>query len=415
MRLAVFTSQFPSRVSTFFARDMRGLIEAGIEIEIFPLYPLDAALWSYVPTLLDEKILPRERVHHVDLSSSLRPRGASRTRSAGRFATDAVSVGLSSLAGGPALFAKSAYALAKAWAWAGDHGGRFDHVLAYWGNYAATSAIAFQRMSDPTIPVSMFLHAGTDLYRRAASLRSKALYVDNIIVVCRFNQTFLEEHHPDIRERIRAKTHVHHIGLDLAGIPMSKEDRSLGHLLAVGSFEKAKGFDVLLHAVGLLRRRGVDVHVDLIGDGPQRGALAKLASSLGIEDRVHDRGWLSFDEVQSAMRKASVLVHPSIGLGDAVPTVIKEALALGTPVVASSVAGIPELLDGGGCGVLVPPRDPERLADALAGLLADERRRRDFANAGRAFADETFDMWRNGRKLADILRSTRRPSRGEVG
>jgi glycosyltransferase involved in cell wall biosynthesis len=155
------------------------------------------------------------------------------------------------------------------------------------------------------------------------------------------------------------------------------------------------------------------VEVELVGDGPQRAALSALAARLGIADRVEARGWLPFDQVQAAMARAAMLVHPSIGLGDAVPTVIKEALALGTPVVASKVAGIPELLDGGACGVLVPPRDAERLADAMAGLLADEGRRRDLAGRGRAFAEETFDMWRNGSRLAGILRATRRgPAEG---
>ena len=96
------------------------------------------------------------------------------------------------------------------------------------------------------------------------------------------------------------------------------------------------------------------------------------------------------------------------------PTVIKEALALGTPVVASDVAGIPELLDGGACGVLVPPREPGRLADAIAGLLADDGRRRDLARAGRTFAEATFDMWRNGSRLAGILRATRRGPAGRT-
>jgi glycosyltransferase involved in cell wall biosynthesis len=409
MRLAIFTSQFPSRVSTFFARDVRGLIDAGLDVEIFPLYPLDASLWPCVPDLLGERFLPRERVHHVDVS----PGGApARARAAGRFVKDAAAFGLSAAADGPGPLAKTAYALGKAWTWAGRYGGRFDHVLAYWGNYAATSAIAFQRMTDPSVPVSMFLHAGTDLYRRTASLRAKIRYVDAVITVCRFNRTFLEEKLPDLAPRIREKTHVHHIGLDLAGLPFSEEGRSPARVVAVGSLEKAKGFDVLLEAAGLLRARGVEVEVELVGDGPQRAALKALAARLGIADRVEARGWLRFDEVQAAMARAAMLVHPSIGLGDAVPTVIKEALALGTPVVASDVAGIPELLEGGACGVLVPPRDPERLADAMAGLLRDEDRRRDLARRGRAFAEETFDMWRNGSRLAGILQATRRGPAG---
>jgi glycosyltransferase involved in cell wall biosynthesis len=117
---------------------------------------------------------------------------------------------------------------------------------------------------------------------------------------------------------------------------------------------------------------------------------------------------LPFDEVQLSMTKATILVHPSDPLGDGVPTVIKEAMAVGAPVVASAVAGIPELLDDGRCGVLVPPRNPEALADAIAGLLGDEIRRKQQARAAREFAEKNFDLWRNGRRLADILLSTPR-------
>jgi glycosyltransferase involved in cell wall biosynthesis len=413
MRLAIFTSQFPSRVSTFFARDVRGLIDAGIEPEIFPLYPLDPALWRYVPSLLDDRVLPRERVHHVDVRAGLGLGGAG-ALSPARFARDVASVAFRAGAGGPGPLAKTLYALAKARAWARAKPGRFDHVLSYWGNYAATSAIAFQRMTDPSVPVSTFLHAGTDLYR-AVSLRAKLRYVDRVIVVCRFNLEFLAGRYPDLEACVRPKAHVHHIGLDLAELPWSGEGRPEGRLVAVGSFERAKGFDVLLRAVALLGARGREVALDLVGDGRERAALARLAEGLGIAARVRFRGWLAFDGVREAMREATLLVHPSVGLGDAVPTVIKEALALGTPVVASRVAGIPELLDEGACGVLVPPSEPERLADAIAALLADEGRRRDLSRAGRAFAEETFDLKRNGRRLADVLRATRRSAPGGMG
>ena len=71
MRLAVFTSKYPARVSTFFERDMRTLIAAGVELEIFPIYPLDASLWRYGLDILSEAILPRARVHHRPLGRSL--------------------------------------------------------------------------------------------------------------------------------------------------------------------------------------------------------------------------------------------------------------------------------------------------------------------------------------------------------
>jgi glycosyltransferase involved in cell wall biosynthesis len=106
------------------------------------------------------------------------------------------------------------------------------------------------------------------------------------------------------------------------------------------------------------------------------------------------------------MRTATILVHPSADIGDAVPTVIKEAAALGLPVIGTSVAGIPELLDQGKCGVLVPPRDVKALSDAMERLLKDEALRHRYAADARAYAEEKFDLWVNGRSLAQQLVST---------
>jgi glycosyltransferase involved in cell wall biosynthesis len=110
------------------------------------------------------------------------------------------------------------------------------------------------------------------------------------------------------------------------------------------------------------------------------------------------------------MKEATVLVHPSSGLGDAVPTVIKEAMALGTPVVASNIAGIPELLDGGRCGILVPPQNEKAIADGLQLLLANAAVRQKYANAARKHVEQRFNLWRNGRLLAEILCSTKSPT-----
>jgi glycosyltransferase involved in cell wall biosynthesis len=103
------------------------------------------------------------------------------------------------------------------------------------------------------------------------------------------------------------------------------------------------------------------------------------------------------------MARATVLVHPSDRLGDGLPNVLREAMALGTPVIASRVAGIPEALDGG-CGVLVPPRDVGALADAIATLLGDAALRRAVAERARRRTEQQFDMVRTGARLAELLR-----------
>ena len=299
--------------------------------------------------------------------------------------------------------AKSTYALLKAWAWADRVDQQFDHVLSYWGNYAATAAYVFHRLVGAGIPFSTFLHANIDLYRTPVFLRQKLLYVDNIIAVCDFNRKFLESRFPEIFPSIANKIHLHHLGLDVGKIPFTPDHRPPHRVIAVGRLVPQKGFDYLLRAVGELKRRAVAVTLDLIGDGTEASSLKQLAAELNVLDRVCFRGWLHSDDVLTAMRQATLLCHPSPDIGDAVPTVIKEAMAVGTPVIGSRVAGIPELLDDGRCGILVEPKDVRQLADAIERMLINEILRRDYAATARKRVEETFDLWKNGQKLAAIL------------
>jgi len=197
-------------------------------------------------------------------------------------------------------------------------------------------------------------------------------------------------------------------GLDFAAFPYQPDVRKSRKILAVGRLSREKGFNYLLQAAHALMRRGIDVEVEVIGDGEEAGSLKTLADKLGIVDRVRFRGWLKFGAVQAAMREATILVHPSAGLGDGLPNVIREAMALGTPVIASRVAGIHEALDDGRCGLLVPPRDITALSGAIETLLSNSTLRRSFADAARKRAEEKFDMWKNGRSLAGLLRDTKR-------
>jgi glycosyltransferase involved in cell wall biosynthesis len=406
MRIAVFTNQFPGLVNTFFARDLRSLIDAGAHVEVFAIHPADDNFWVHVPELLSASILPRARVHHADLVSSVS--GAMMSRHLWIQLRDVIAVVGAATPWGAIPLLKSAYVVPKALAWARLHRARFDHVLAYWGNYAATCAYLFHRACDGKLPFSMYLHAGTDLYRTRPFLIQKLDYADNIIVVCDFNRRFLRDTYPEAFKRFERRIYVHHLGVDLQELPFTLDGRASNRLLAVGGLHSTKGFDQLLRAAGELNRRGLGLEVDIVGDGPEGGALRQLAVREGIADCVRFLGWCSFEDVRAHMQRATLLVHPSAGLGDAVPTVIKEAMALGTPVVASDVAGIPELLDGGRCGELVPAGDSEALARAIQRLILDERRRGSNARLARDRAGDLFDLARNGAALADRLRNTLR-------
>ncbi|MCC7009048.1 MAG: glycosyltransferase family 4 protein [Acidobacteria bacterium] len=404
MRLAVFTSHFPGLINTFFARDMRGLIDAGWDVEIFAILPLDPAYWAHVPADLSPSVLPRDRVHHASLKRSL---AHAASPGALRHVGTMLALTGAGVRHGAEEALKTMYVLPKALAWARDHRGRFDHVLAYWGNYAGTCAYLFHRAIGGTMPFSICLHAGTDLYRARVYLRQKLDYADNVIVVCDFNRKFLAATYPDRVAAWAPKLYLHHLALDLEQLSFDPGGRAPHRLLAAGGLHPAKGFDDLLAAAALVAPER-PVEVVFAGDGPERPRLEALAVSLGLRDRVHFRGWLSPDEVVKEMRQATVLVHPSNGLGDAVPTVIKEAMAVGTPVIASSIAGIPELLGDGDAGVLTPPADPVALGRAIVALLNDEPRRQRLAVTARRRAEMLFDQRQNGPALARRLAQSRR-------
>ena len=406
MRLAVFTNQFPSRLAPFFARDMRALLEAQVDLDVFPLYPLDPEEWAYVPDTLNDRILPRDRVHHISLGASV---GAPRWESLNRlprFLRDAVELETGALRYGVTSLAKTAYLALKAWAWA-QRFGDYDHILAYWGSYVASCAYMFHRLTDPRIPFSMYARADADLYRTPIHLAKKMLYADNVFLICDFNRRYIRTKYDSIFPRLESKLHVQYSGLDPDDAPFEPAGRPPHTVLTVGRFVHLKGYHNVIHAVHALRRRGIAVKLELIGGGEEEPELRRLADVLGVGRDVTFRGWLGPDEVLRAMRQATVFVHPPVAL-DAMPTVIMEAMAVGTPIIASDVAGIPELLDSGRCGVLVPPGDVAALAQVIATLLADASMRMGYARAARSHLEGPFNLRQNGWRLAEHLRATQR-------
>ncbi|HET7604114.1 MAG TPA: glycosyltransferase [Gemmatimonadales bacterium] len=414
MRLAVFTNQFPGRLNTFFARDLRALIESGIELEVFAFYPLRAEYWSAVPALLDTTVLPRHKVHHISPAALLQAGSPWPPRLALSFLRSASPLLGASVRQSRTLGLKAAYVSAWAWACVKRFGAeRFDHVLAYWGNHAASAAYLFHQHTQPAVPFSMLVHARMDLYHQPAYLDAKLAYADNIFIVCEYNRGYLREHFPAVYPQIASRIQVHHLGLPLEQIPVTLDDRPPDRLLAVGHLEPLKGFAVLLRALAVLRDRGLTPTLEIVGGGPDEASLRALAHECQVAGQVTLLGWLSAEQVMARMQGATMLVHPSIA-PDAMPTVVKEALACGTPVVASDLAGIPEMLDGGRCGVLVPPGDVTALADSVERLLREPATRRALGAAGRAHMEAHFDLWENGRRLAHVLRDSRRAPHADM-
>jgi len=147
-------------------------------------------------------------------------------------------------------------------------------------------------------------------------------------------------------------------------------------VLAIGRFSKEKGQEHLIAATRLLRenRPEIDVRVILVGDGPERGRLEAEVRRLGLQDRVrfagHQQNPLPFYAI------ADIFVLPSLSEGS--PNVLLEAMMARTPVVATAVGGVPEIVQDGRSALLVKAADPVALADAIAKLLDDNSMARTF-------------------------------------
>jgi glycosyltransferase involved in cell wall biosynthesis len=170
--------------------------------------------------------------------------------------------------------------------------------------------------------------------------------------------------------------------------PAGEVEGEPGYLLFAGRLRVRKGVEVLLEALGELRRRVPGITLRIAGDGEHRTRLERTAAELGLAEAVSFLGTCDASRVRALLRGAAALVVPSIYEG--MPLVVLEAMEAGVPVVASRVSGIPEVVVEGETGWLVPPEDPEALASVLAGVLADPGEARRRGEAGRRRVAERY-------------------------
>ena len=140
-------------------------------------------------------------------------------------------------------------------------------------------------------------------------------------------------------------------------------------VLFVGRLAPQKGVSTLVEAAGLLK--DPSARILLVGDGPERPKLERDAERLGVDDRLHFVGFFAHDRLPAVFAHADLLVLPS--LYEELGTVLLEAMQAALPIVASKTGGIPDVIDNGVNGMLVPPGDPEALARAIDCLLADRK------------------------------------------
>jgi colanic acid/amylovoran biosynthesis glycosyltransferase len=170
---------------------------------------------------------------------------------------------------------------------------------------------------------------------------------------------------------------VHHTGINLSRFPFRPRGYSIGEqlrLVTVGRLVEKKGIEFALLAVHRLVSEGLDLRYDILGDGPLRRRLEAGIEQMGLGGRVKLRGSLGHDQVGEWLSRSHVLLAPSVTANDGdqegIPNIVREGMAVGLPVVSTRHGGIPELIEDGASGHLVPERDAAALADRIRHLAS---------------------------------------------
>jgi colanic acid/amylovoran biosynthesis glycosyltransferase len=278
-----------------------------------------------------------------------------------------------------------------------------DHLHAHFGSIATEVARVAARLAG--ISYSFTAHA-KDIFHSSVdpvALREKLSGASAVVTVSDFNLRYLQTRYGDAADRV---VRVYN-GLDLDRFRFASPETRPPVVVGVGRLVEKKGFTHLVDAVAQLVREGRKVRLDLIGDGAEEVALRAQVGARGLDGVVRFLGGLPQQQVRDVVQQAAVLAAPCVvgsdGNRDGLPTVLLEAMALGTPCVATPVTGIPEVLRPDQTGLSVPPGDAPGLATALGRLLDDSGLRVALAAQARALIEMEFDVRRTSGQLRDVL------------
>lgn len=187
-------------------------------------------------------------------------------------------------------------------------------------------------------------------------------------------------------------------------------------LLFVGRLVARKGVEYLVRAMPLVRARGIDAHLTVVGSGHREAEIRQAIDAAGAADLVTLAGRVSEEEKIRLYRACDAYVHPAIvdagGDTEMLGVVLIEAMAYRKPVIASDVGGIPDVIQDGDTGLLVPQQDPQALADAIARVLRDPELAHRIGQAGYERARDYFSWARITAQLVEEYEASRAAARG---
>ncbi len=281
-----------------------------------------------------------------------------------------------------------------------------EHIHAHFASHPAAAAFVIHRLTG--IPYSFTAH-GSDLHRDRHMLCQKTAEAAFVVTISNFNRDIFVQACGDW---VRDKVHVLHSGVDTEAFQPLDADRPPGQpftILCIGTLHEVKGHTHLIEACRLLRERNIDFSCHFVGDGPDHAALTIQVASAGLSDHIHFEGRLTRQDVIAMLRRADVVVAPSVPSRDnrreGIPVVLMEAMSSGVPVIASDLSGIPELVEHEVSGLLVSPGDPAAIASAIERLARDPALRRRLGQGGRDKVQREFDLDTNASLLVKHIQS----------
>lgn len=372
--------RFPSFTQTFCAREVLELHRQGVRPLIFSIHDTREEAIRHFPRELTDEVatLPQGEALVQEVKA---------LRSAGKLPSEAV-LTLRHWKGKP----DKRRVHEACWIGARLEEAGVRHVHAHFAGLAARTCWWLRQFFDVTF--SFTGHANDILCPEQFEVSRDRLMEDatRVVTVSDFTARRLQLDFALPSGRVRRVYN----GLDLAPILAlgDPEPEEPPLIVSVGRLIEKKGFEVLVEACARLRDRGQKFRCEIIGEGERRASVEAGVADHGLEEIVVLRGAQAMEVILSRLHRARLFVLASVtevgGGMDNLPTVIMEAMAAALPVVSTRLAGIPEMVEEGVTGFLVPEQDPAALADAMAKLLADRLLADAFGTAGRSRARDLF-------------------------
>lgn len=275
-----------------------------------------------------------------------------------------------------------------------------DHIHAHFATHPAMAAWMINQLTG--ISYSFTAHAH-DIYVDTAMLAEKIAAAEFVVAISEYNRQLLSKF-GDV-----SKVDVVHCGVNLDAYPLQTVSPPAPFtIVAVASLQPYKGLEYLVRACAVLRDQGItSFKCRIAGGGELQATLQQLIISLGLAEYVELLGPQTQDAVAELLQTAHLFVLPSVimpsGKMEGLPVVLMEALAVGLPVIASNISGIPEIVRPGVTGQLVPPRDAGALAAAIQKVMSDPETAHLLARRGRELVEQEFSLERNVQSLSKLF------------